>query len=318
MASQLRHQTLVLAVVIIGVAAFGRVRTETQSDAGGLPQLTAQVAALTDVVNGLQQQVSDQANEISSLKAIVDDHTARLQFVTVAGTEMYITGANLNIRDGSGATSGTPGDTGGTVANPTGLGNLIIGYNEPSGDGGFGGPKTGSHNLVIGWGHGYSSVGGLVAGYENSIRGPYSTVTGGSQNFALGGTSSVTGGSQNNAGGAASSVSGGLRNIAQGTWSSVSGGEDNRAFGGWSSVSGGRGNHANGGASSVSGGFINTAQGSLSSVSGGGANLAEGFESSVSGGNQNTVNGVESSVSGGSGILSSTDFSWAAGAFHTP
>ncbi len=177
MSPRLRNQTLVVAAVIVGIVTFGRARTE--SAAGGLPELTAEVVALKATVNVLQQHVTalnielnNQSAAISALQATVGDHTTRLQFVTVSGTEMYITGANVNIRDGSGSTSGPLGDR-----NPTGLGNLIVGYNESFPDSEV--VRTGSHNLVIGPGHSYSSVGGLVAGYQNSIAGPYSSITGG-------------------------------------------------------------------------------------------------------------------------------------------
>ena len=53
-----------------------------------------------------------------------------------------MTGANVQIVDGT-------GDTGGT---PNGLGNLIVGYNASSGD-----TRTGSHNLVVGDLHTYTS-----------------------------------------------------------------------------------------------------------------------------------------------------------------
>jgi hypothetical protein len=257
MASQLRNHTLVLAAVIVGIVTFGRARTE--SAPVGLPQLIAEVDALKAEVIVLRQQVSNlngevsnQANAISSLQTTVADHAARLQFVTVAGTEMFITGANVNIRDGSGFTSGTPASA---QTNPTGLGNLIIGYNEPL----SGADRTGSHNLVIGPGHGYTSVGGLVAGFQNSISGPYS---------------SVTGGAGNQASGEWASVSGGINNVASYLYSSVSGGKSNTAMGSSSSVSGGLSNIASGDRSSVSGGVSNVASGDQSSVSGGASTVA--------------------------------------------
>jgi hypothetical protein len=289
---QLRHQTLLLAVVIVGVVTLGRVRTE--SAAGGLPELTAQVAALKAAVNDLQQQVNNQSEAISSLQATVGDHTTRLQFVTVAGTEMFITGANVNIRDGSGSTVG---------ANPSGLGNLIIGYNELSN--GVEVDRTGSHNLVVGPGHSYTSFGGLVAGSQNSISGLGSSVTGGERNTASGIYSSVSSGEGNHATGARSSVSGGESNISSGTNTSVSGGVANTAGGDGTSVSGGRHNRAGDRWSSVSGGSDNYAREEHSSISGGVGNT-------VSGG------GFYSSISGGGSIVLNTPVSWAAGGLHQP
>ena len=118
--------------------------------------------------------------------------------------------------------------TGSTVTSPAnGLGNLIVGYDESTSD-----PvddKTGSHNLVVGYGHTYSSYGGLVAGYNNNVTGAYGSVSGGWGNTASGSTSSVSGGSSNTASGALSSVSGGGFNTASGHYSSVSGGNTREA-----------------------------------------------------------------------------------------
>ena len=157
--------------------------------------------------------------------------------------------------------------TGSTEGATNGLGNLMVGYDEF-----FGGPddnKGGSHNLVVGRAHNYSSFGGFVAGFHNSVLAEYATVSGGSGNTAQG---------------LRSSVSGGRDNAASESWSSVSGGRDNAASGIWSSVSGGVGNTAEGPFASVSGGHENTASGPRSSVSGGEANTASGQQSSVSGG----------------------------------
>ncbi|MCW5198701.1 hypothetical protein VU06_03010 [Desulfobulbus sp. F3] len=84
---------------------------------------------------------------------------------------IYLTGANLHIRSGSGSTYGAL----------NGLGNLIIGYNEnysPTEDMPVA-ARTGSHHLVVGPYHSYSSYGGLVAGYRNTISGISSSVSGG-------------------------------------------------------------------------------------------------------------------------------------------
>ena len=72
-------------------------------------ELQEAVAALTTQVHALQSALNSQGQSIDGLRASVADHSNKLQFVTVVGTEMYMTGANLNVRDGSGATSGTLG-----------------------------------------------------------------------------------------------------------------------------------------------------------------------------------------------------------------
>ncbi len=157
------------------------------------------------------------------------------------------TGINLHLRSGAGKT-----------ADPdTGLGNLIIGYNEET----LSEPedRSGAHNLVIGPSHIYSSYGGLVAGSGNAISGEYASVSGGLLNTASGPLGSVSGGSENRASGVYSSVSGGSNNTASGFQSSVSGGYSNTASADNGSVSGGGNNAANGPYTSVSGGYNRSA-----------------------------------------------------------
>ena len=83
-----------------------------------------------------------------------------------------------------------------TDAPVNGLGNIIVGYDENTSD-----DKSGSHNLVVGYGHTYSSYGGIVAGQDNSITGAFSSVSGGANNNASGYQSSVSGGANNTASG---------------------------------------------------------------------------------------------------------------------
>jgi len=137
----------------------------------------------------------------------------------------------VHIRSGSGTT-----DDGGAL---TGLGNLIIGYNEePLGF--AAGERAGSHNLSIGTGHRYLNFGGLVAGRRNTVSGVEASVSGGLNNTATGNFASVSGGVNNAASGNNASVSGGFSNTASGNDASVSGGSGNTASGLQASVSGGR------------------------------------------------------------------------------
>ena len=140
---------------------------------------------------------------IAGLKKQIAELQAKLKYVSVQGTEMHITGANLHVENGSGSTTGKP----------NGLGNVIIGYNEARNTDSR---RTGSHNLVIGGRHNYSSYGGMVAGYENDIAAPYACVSGGTRNQALGEYTSITGGREN---------------VAQGTHSVISGGVKIKTFG---------------------------------------------------------------------------------------
>jgi hypothetical protein len=247
---------------------------------------------------------------VANLQAQVTALQDLLQHVSRSGDDIYVTGANLHVRSGSGATEGTV----------NGLGNLIVGYNELRG---ADDDRTGSHNLVVGRGHNYSSYGGLVIGYYNAITGNYSSVSGGRNNLATGNSSSVSGGYLNHASVNQSSVSGGQNNTASGYYASVSGGYYNEASGDYSSVSGGYLNDASGSRSSVSGGHSNEASGAESSVSGGQCNLAGSGtapsctpyigSASVSGGFRNVAGGHISSVSGGSDRSATDTYDWAAG-----
>jgi hypothetical protein len=214
-------------------------------------------------------------------------------------TTIRIEGANLQIVNGTGTTNGAV----------DGLGNLIVGYNEPGASPSDN--RTGSHNIVTGQRNNFSSYGGLVTGTGNTVSGDWSSVSGGYGNTASGNGSSVSGGTYNTASGDYASVSGGFYNTASGDYAaSVSGGKYNTASGTSSSVSGGYYNTASGYISSISSGVNNATSGIFSSVSGGGNNTASANFSSVSGGINNTASGADSSVSGGyyntaSGVRSS-------------
>jgi hypothetical protein len=202
------------------------------------------------------------------------------------GRVLRFSAVNVQVVDGSG---GTDGDT-------NGLGNLIVGYNE---DAESARDRSGSHNLVVGSEHTFSSYGGFVAGLENAVTGPNSSVSGGERNIASYDVSSVSGGRYNRASYLGASVSGGIRNSASGSESSVSGGFENTAGAEFSSVSGGYRNTASGSRASVGGGTSNEASAHASSVSGGTQNRATAEGASVSGGDSNEASGVASSVTGG-------------------
>lgn len=197
----------------------------------------------------LQTQVNDLTERVKELET-------KLACLSKDGDDVVFEKCNVYIRSGSGKTDGEV----------NGLGNLIIGYNETSGENL---KRTGSHNLVIGPEHAYTSFGGLVAGRENTLSAPYASVTGGRLNTASGLGASVSGGSVNTAGKDFASVSGGKSNEAQGLNTSVSGGTSNTAQGDFASITGGSDNTANGFAASISGGSGNTATGNYASISGG-------------------------------------------------
>lgn len=242
---------------------------------------------------------------LAEVNILLSDYEARiialekkLASVTIenSGQDVVFTGVNVHVRNGTGSTYETL----------NGLGNLIVGYNKDY----FENDRTGSHNLVIGDEHTYSSSGGFVAGIENTISGPYSSVCGGVRNTASSEASHVSGGVNNTASWWFSSVTGGQGNTASGHASTASGGAENTASGWYSTVIGGGGNYEGGG---------NDAQAFFSVVVGGDHNTAEdlGFDgdhaSVVVGGYNNTASGQYSSISGGLNRVASGNYDWVAG-----
>lgn len=232
----------IVSVVLLAFAVLGGPKNAFAQQTGGLPQLERRVAALESLVSTLAQTNADQAAKILALTARLDAAEAKLASqntrvqnleaktapIAVVGTQMTITGVNVFIQDGSGST-----------ASNSGLGNLTIGYN---GLRGFGSDdtRTGSHNLVLGDLNNYSSYGGLVVGYFNTIANEYASVSGGFNNTASGRRAAVSGGSFNSALNTGSAVSGGSGSSAEGISASVSGGFLNRAIGDSSTVGGGQ------------------------------------------------------------------------------
>jgi hypothetical protein len=105
------------------------------------------------------------------------------------GPHVIFHDANVHVQSGSGTTA----EAGGL----TGLGNLIVGYNEmpvPEMPVPPGGSRIGSHNLVVGPSHAFASTGGAVFGKDNLISGQYATILGGDHNISEGPASSILGG----------------------------------------------------------------------------------------------------------------------------
>jgi hypothetical protein len=155
--------------------------------------------------------ISAKLNGSLKMRATGVCKSKEIQLGSFDGTTLQFSGINVQVVSGSGTTSGPV----------NGKGNLIVGYNETT----FGQTRTGSHNLVVGDEHEYTSYGGLVAGENNFITGPFASVTGGAHNRASESVASVSGGEGNTASGSGASVSGGGANTASGFVASVSGGE---------------------------------------------------------------------------------------------
>lgn len=142
------------------------------------------------------------------------------QHIAIVDGNVVISGANLIIQNGSGATE---------TDNPSApaTGNLIIGYKEAVGDE----SRTGWHNLIIGRYNDWQSYGGLVAGEDNTIAAPASTVSGGMSGTATGHYGAIVGGQGTWAEAEYSAVVGGLHSAADGDYAVVVGGRDSRATG---------------------------------------------------------------------------------------
>ena len=242
----MRTRGIYLPIPFIALMLFGTPAVQAQTDqiAQALQELrSAQVETLTTALEDAQQTIQTLQQQVEQLTQFISVDGSDLN--GMKGPHLIIEGANLHIRSGSGATD----DDG----NLLGLGNVVIGYNEPPlklnpGD------RDGSHNLIIGREHRYQNFGGLVAGFNNTIGGPEASVSGGAFNTASGEVASVSGGRRNEALDFGSSVCGGFNNIASGNAASVGGGQRNEA---------------SGFAASISGGFQNTARAFTANVSGG-------------------------------------------------
>ena len=218
-------------LLLIPISLYASAR----SSSGGLAERVVELEAQVAVLAAAQQEAQE-------ILQFVHVETEEIRGVT--GPHWIIDGANVHVRSGSGTTRDACDSLDPDFPNCeslTGLGNLLVGYNEQAG---VGPPRprevrTGSHNLVVGVHHSYSSFGGFVAGRRNAVTGWNASVCGGVNNEASGSLSSVSGGHRNQATGGSASVSGGTENLASGSGASVSGGFRNVASGVSSSVSGG-------------------------------------------------------------------------------
>jgi hypothetical protein len=236
--------------------------TQAALDAAIGTEAAARAAADTS----LQGNINSEAAARAAFDATLAPVSALAPYVTVnagtmndlAGPHVIFTGVNVHIRSGH---------VSGNSYTENGKGNLILGYNEPSGASPA--ERGGSHNLVVGPNHRYNFGVGLIMGGSSRLGGDGASVSGGFMNAASGYFSSVSAGVNNEASGQFSNVSAGLRNVAGGDFAAVSGGSDNIASGNTAAVSAGQLNQATGDLSSVSGGFNNVSSAPLSAVGGG-------------------------------------------------
>jgi hypothetical protein len=174
-------------------------------------QMAVFLKKLADLVD---QDVAGQTATLQAQITVLQTAAGTTPCMRRVGTNVIFEGCNVFVLSGTGATD----------APVNGLGNLIIGYNEPSPGGGITEFRGGSHNLVVGRFHTYSSYGGFVAGSNNAVTEPAASVSGGSNNTASGNAASVSGGGSNTASGIVASVSGGSGRSATGNFDWVAGG----------------------------------------------------------------------------------------------
>ena len=222
---------------------------ETTSDAiDDLGVTVESVSYSTEVIDGRLDSVESTLDEnglaIAELDAAVTTNSTEIaglqeydgatapffDLVTVEDDTIFITSANLHLRNGSGDT-----DT------PNGSGNLIIGYN---GSETFAEDRTGSHNIVVGDQHAYTSTGGIVSGTGSQLTEANAAIIGGSDHIASAAGAAIVGGLGHEVSSTAAVLIGGQFGTASGGWSTVIGGSSNTASGPNSTVVGGYANHS--------------------------------------------------------------------------
>jgi hypothetical protein len=244
--------------------------------------------------NGIKDKQMEQ--RVAALESLVQTQQAKiaalenkLKYVTVNGTDMLITGANLHIRNEGGATDTT-----------NGLGNLILGYHEL----GFNNDRSGSHNILIGKYLNYGSYGGILTGEDNSVKDAYGTIL---SSYGCNSTMSfnatiAAGYSTINAN--RSAIVAGDSHTLNGHFSGILGGQLNTIATGvtYSAGVGGYNNKILSGAHNTNlGGYWNQNCGSSSTISAGYQGLIKPgvAAGSISGGDTNTVQHNYSTVGGG-------------------
>ncbi len=160
---------------------------------GIIPERKIDSSIMRDAELKVDLYVKSLEGRIAKLEKKINDLEYTLKGVKRSGSVLTFNNMNVQITNGRGAT--------GRI---NGRGNLIVGYNESRGTD----SRNGSHNVVIGGKNNFSSFGGIVTGYNNTLSGKYSFVGGGNKNNASGEYSSIVGGSKNNAKGNYSSING--------------------------------------------------------------------------------------------------------------
>jgi hypothetical protein len=177
-------------------ATIAALRSTVATQASTISSLQGVVG--TDASHGLRKSVADIAgNPVMTLSWLPTYVTLDSGSVDgVAGPNVTFSGCNVHVRSTTGE------------ADASGLGNLIVGWNEAAGGDAYT-MRFGSNNLVCGDYNYFTSYGCFISGSHNSGAGAYSGLNGGWGNSASGVSSSVAGGEGNAAQGEAVSITGG-------------------------------------------------------------------------------------------------------------
>ncbi len=167
----------------------------------------AQIAAMQAKIATMESSPTTGGGGIPDLEKYVSINLGVMN--GVKGPHIIFKGVNVHVQSGLGSTADTS----------SGLGNLIVGYNETE-SGVLRG--TGGHNLVVGPYHTYTSYSGVVLGLRNAIRGQHAAILGGTLNTAYGANSTILGGGQN--------ATGQLNSTTLGLNSTVYGGQLNTSL----------------------------------------------------------------------------------------
>lgn len=201
----------------------------------------AGVAALGAQVSSVQSSTSTFGADIASVQARATALETKTMNMTADADNVYFTGVNLHVRNGTGSTTGMV----------NGKGNLVVGYDAAKATDS---DKSGSHNIVLGDRNNYTSYGGFVGGDNNTISASYAVVLAADGATASGSRSVVVTGYQGEATNTTAVVIGGYSNKATGFRSVTVGGWENDANGSYSSILGGSGNQTTASESSIGGG----------------------------------------------------------------
>ena len=200
------------------------------------------------VHEALRARIDELETRLLAATAQLADVAPVMTYFSVQDGDVLLTGTNLRIVSGTGTI-----DDGGQL---TGLGNLIVGYGQASGQE----ATNGSHNLIVGTNHSYTSHSGIVSGRGHDLRSeagaiiggranealdePYGVVVGGSNNIVRSNTATIVGGYQNTTSGPQghSLVLGGHENVGGGIAGVIVGGLANQNQGQWATIVGGRAN----------------------------------------------------------------------------